>query len=162
MKSNFSGNLCGHVLERRSCMTWLEFFFFFFLQPHPQHMEVPRLGLNQNCSCQSVPQLQPHQIWATNAAYLAACSNVGSLTPWLRSGIQPASSWMLAGYLSHWATRTPGFFFFNSYMWGTEVRNVREVQTMKNPSSEGNSSKSEFLLWQTTKGCRSEISFIYL
>ena len=34
-----------------------DFFFFFFLGPCLRHMEVPRLGANQSCSCQPTPQL---------------------------------------------------------------------------------------------------------
>ena len=37
------------------------FFFFFLLGPHLWHMEVPRLGLNWSCSCQSMPQPQQCQ-----------------------------------------------------------------------------------------------------
>ena len=37
-----------------------EFFFFFwiFLGPHIRHMEVPRLGSNQSCSCWPTRQPQ--------------------------------------------------------------------------------------------------------
>ena len=44
---------------------WCSFFFlsfFFFLGPHLWHMEVPRLGSNQSCCCQPMPQPQQHQI----------------------------------------------------------------------------------------------------
>ena len=35
----------------------------------PQHMEVPRLGSNQSCSCQPMPQLQQRQIPGASATY---------------------------------------------------------------------------------------------
>ena len=40
------------------CFTPFFFFFFlfFFLGPHPQHLEVPRLGVNQSYSCWPTPQ----------------------------------------------------------------------------------------------------------
>ena len=57
------------------------FFFFCFLGPHGQHMEVSRLGVEL--------ELQ-----------LLASSHLGSLTHWARPGIEPASSWMLAGFVS--------------------------------------------------------------
>ena len=38
------------------------FFFFFFLGLYLKHIEVPRLGSNQGCSCQPTPQLQQCQI----------------------------------------------------------------------------------------------------
>ena len=31
------------------------FCLFFFLGPHGQHMEVPRLGVESECSCQPTP-----------------------------------------------------------------------------------------------------------
>ena len=37
------------------------FFFFFFLGPNLQHVEVPRLGANQNYSCRPTPQPQQWQ-----------------------------------------------------------------------------------------------------
>ena len=36
--------------------------------------------------------------------YTTAHGNAGSLIPWARSGIEPASSWMLVGFVYHWAT----------------------------------------------------------
>ena len=36
-------------------------------------------------------------------------SNAGSLTHWARTGMEPASSWILVGFLTHWTTLgTPG------------------------------------------------------
>ena len=44
----------------------LSLFFFWvslpFLGPHPRHMEVPRLGSNQSCSHQPMPQPLQRQI----------------------------------------------------------------------------------------------------
>ena len=36
----------------------IAFSFFFFLRPHPQHMEVPGQGLNRSYSCQPTSQLK--------------------------------------------------------------------------------------------------------
>ena len=36
--------------------------------------------------------------------YPTAHGNVGSLTHWARPGIEPASSWILVGFVSFWAT----------------------------------------------------------
>ena len=33
------------------------FYFMLFLRPHMEHMEVPRLRTDRNCSCQPKPQL---------------------------------------------------------------------------------------------------------
>ena len=40
----------------------LVWFCFGLLGPHPRHMEVPRLGSNQSCSCRPTAQPQPHGI----------------------------------------------------------------------------------------------------
>ena len=45
------------------------------------------------CHCLwPMPQPQQHQIWATSMTYTTAHSNAGSLTLWMRPGIEPASS----------------------------------------------------------------------
>ena len=54
---------------------------FWFLGPHPRHMEVPRLGLKQSWRCWLTPQPQQCQIQAVSSTYVAAHSNAGSLTP---------------------------------------------------------------------------------
>ena len=54
---------------------------FLFLGPHPQHMEVPRLGVEPSCSHQPMSQPQQHQIQAMSETYTAAYGNAGSLTP---------------------------------------------------------------------------------
>ena len=54
-------------------------FLFFFLEPNLQHMEVPRLGSNQSCSCQPTPQPQAQWIQAGSETYAAAYGNNGSL-----------------------------------------------------------------------------------
>ena len=71
-------------------------FFFCFLGPHPWHMEVPRLGVESELSCQPLPQ--PQRIRA------AAHSNARSLTHWARPGNEPASSWMLVSFVNRWST----------------------------------------------------------
>ena len=73
---------------------------FFSLGPHLQHMEVPRLGSNQSCSCQPTPEPQQHQIWAMSVTHNTAHRNAGSLTQWARPGIEPATSWFPVGYVS--------------------------------------------------------------
>ena len=58
----------------------LDFFFFAFLGLHLWHMEVPRLGSNESCSCWPTAQPQQCQIRAASATYTAAHSIAGSLT----------------------------------------------------------------------------------
>ena len=78
----------------------LLFFFFVFLGPHTQHMEVPRLGVEWSYSCWPIPQLQQCQIWASSATYTTAHSNARSLTHWARPGTEPTTSWFLVGFIS--------------------------------------------------------------
>ena len=79
-------------------------FFFFFLRPHLLLMDVPRLGVELELQLQPVPQSQQCWIWAPSVNYAAACSHAGSLTHWMRPGIEPASlqgqHWVL-NLLSH-------------------------------------------------------------
>ena len=75
------------------------FFFFFFLGQHWRHMEVPRLG---NCSCSHWPGPQPQQrrIQALSATYIIAHGNAGSLSHWVRPGIELTTSWLPVGFVS--------------------------------------------------------------
>ena len=61
-------------------------FFFFFLGPCLQYIEVPRLGVKSELQL---------------LVYLHhSHSNVGLLTHWAKPGIEPASSWILVGFVS--------------------------------------------------------------
>jgi len=58
-------------------------------------------------------QPQQHQIRSASVNYAAAPGIARSLIHWARSGIEPASSWMVAGFLTHWATTgTPDNIYF--------------------------------------------------
>ena len=69
--------------------------FFVFSGPRPLHMEVTRLGVKSEYSCQPTPQSQQLWIWATSSTYTTAHGNYGSLTYRARPGIKPASSCIL-------------------------------------------------------------------
>ena len=82
----------------------IQFFFFVFLGPHQQHMEVPSLGgligataaghSQSHSNPRSKPHLRPTPQLTT--------------THWARPGIEPKTSWILVGFVSHWAmTGTP-------------------------------------------------------
>ena len=78
-------NLAQEKLPRgasfsHSFFSFFFFFFFVFLGPHPWHVEVPRLGVNQSYSCQPTPQPQQRGIQAASSAYTTALGNAGSLT----------------------------------------------------------------------------------
>ena len=61
--------------------------FFFFLGLYPQHMEVPRLGVEYELCLRPTPQLMAMRDLLTHDA---------------RPGIKPESSWILVRF--HWAT----------------------------------------------------------
>ena len=92
-------------------------YYFVFLGPHPQHMEFPRLGVNQSCSHQPMPQPQQCRIWDTSGTYTTAHNNVGSLTHWVRPGIKPTSSWMLVGLVNCWAMTGTPYCYFCKYKY---------------------------------------------
>ena len=85
---------------------------------HPQHMEVPRLGVNWSCSCWPTPQPEQHGIQVASVTYTTACSNTaGSLTHWARPRIKPISSWILVGFISGEIQRElPKCTLFN-FLW---------------------------------------------
>ena len=73
---------------------------YLFLVLYWQHMEVPRLGLNWSYSCGPAPQPQQCGIWAASVIYTTAHGIARSLTQWVRTGMEPASSWMLVRFVS--------------------------------------------------------------
>ena len=74
-----------------SCL--LSFFSFFFFRAAPMACGSSQSG---------------GQSRAAAAGLYHSHGNTGSLTYWARPGIKPKSSWILAGFLNHWATtRTP-------------------------------------------------------
>ena len=93
---------------------YFPFFFFAFLGPHLQHIEIPRVPIRAT-SCQPTPQPQPQQckIQAESSTYTTGHGNAGSLTHWARPGIEPASSWILVKIRFCCAmTGTPKLFSF--------------------------------------------------
>ena len=87
-------NVWGQNLEEWNIWWWLGSW----------KMELPRLRSNQSCSGQPTPYPQQCQIQAMSITYATACGNMGSLTPRVRPGIKPLSSWILVRFLTHWAT----------------------------------------------------------
>ena len=57
-------------------------------------------GSNRSYRCQPAPQPQQHRIWVTSVTYTTAQSNAGSLTHWVRLGIDLTSSWILVRFVS--------------------------------------------------------------
>ena len=82
--------------------------FLSFLGPHPQHMQVPRLGVKLEL------QLPVYTTATATADLSCLCDlwsgNAGSLTCWARPGIEPAFSWILVGLVN----TEPWWSFLNS------------------------------------------------
>ena len=76
------------------------FFLLFFLELHLWHMEVPKLGVELELQLLVYGQPQQSGIQATSVTYTTARGNAGSLTHLERPGIEHASSWILAGFLT--------------------------------------------------------------
>ena len=75
-------------------MSLLPFFFFLvFLGPYLQHMEVPRPGVELELQMSAYTT-------ATATQDLSCICKTGSLAHWARPGIEPASSWILVGFVS--------------------------------------------------------------
>ena len=73
------------------------FWFVCFLGPHPQHMEVLRLGVKSEL--QVLAYTIATTTWDPNYVCDLHC-NARSLTHWVRPGIKPATSWLLVGFVS--------------------------------------------------------------
>ena len=69
------------------------FFFFFWPMPQPQCCGIP----------------------ATSATYTTAHSCGWSLTHWVRPEIEPSSSWILVGFVNHWALKGTPLLFISNY-----------------------------------------------
>ena len=84
MSITFSASLdyLSWVIDSNPCgllpFTLCAFFFFFFLELHPRHMKVPRLGVELE------PQPQACQIRAVSVTFTTAHSNEGCLAHWTR------------------------------------------------------------------------------
>ena len=90
---------CSWILNPLHQMSFL-FFSLFFLGLHLWHVEVPKargwIGVVATSLCHS----QGFQ--AVSATYTSARGNIWTLTHWARPGIEPASSWILVGFITPW------------------------------------------------------------
>ena len=95
----------------KSTFIRLFLFFFFFLGPHPWHIDVPRLGVKSELSHLPTPQPQQHQIQTSSETYTTAHGNVGSLTHQARPGIEPTTSCLWVRFVSIVPQKELHFFF---------------------------------------------------
>ena len=74
----------------------------------PWHLEALRLEVELELQYRPTPQPWQLRSQAASATYTTAHGNTGSLTHWVRPGIEPSTSWLLVGFVNHWAmTGTP-------------------------------------------------------
>ena len=67
---------------------------------------------------QPVPQLQQHRIRAMSVTCTTAHGKAGSLTYWVRPGIEPTSSWILVGFITAETQRNSLKTFFYCHFTG--------------------------------------------
>ena len=97
-------------------LTWIFFFFFWsfvFLGPYPWHMEVPRLGVKLELRLPAYTTATATWDLSHVCDLHHSHSSAGSLTHWLRPGIEPTTSWFQVRFISAaspWELRI--FFFF--------------------------------------------------
>ena len=80
-------------------------FFFFFFRAAPMAYEGSQarglIGAVAASLCHSHSNAGSQ---AASSTYTTAQGTAGSLSHWTRPGIEPASSWMLVGFVNYWAT----------------------------------------------------------
>ena len=82
-------------------ITLFFFFFFCFFKAAPAAYGGSQArGSNQSFSCWPTPQPQQCRIQAVSVTDTTALGNSRSLTLRARSGIEPATSWFLVGFVS--------------------------------------------------------------
>ena len=75
-------------------------FLFVFLGPHPQHMEVPRLGVISELHLLAYTTAIAMQNPSRICDYTTAQGDTRSPNRWARPGIELASSWILVTFIS--------------------------------------------------------------
>ena len=115
----FDNCTCCHLTQQNEKFSEIGFFlssfFFFFLSFYIFRAAPKAHGCSQ---VRGSPG-------ATAASLHHSHGNAGSLTHWARPGIKPISSWILAGFITCWATvgtprQTVIFLIFR--FWGAHVR----------------------------------------
>ena len=110
--------MTGVLLAQGPYFVFFCLFFSFFKATSIAYVDSQARGSNQSYSCQ--PQPQQHGIWAISGTYITAHSNARSLTHWMRSGIEPSSSWILVRFINHWAMKELWTPIFN-WRYLTEI-----------------------------------------
>ena len=87
------------IAQTYQIFSFFSFFHFLFLWPHLWQMEFPGPWVKSELQLLTYTTLQ-HSIWAASVTYAAAFSITGSLTHWVRPGMEPTSSQGQCGVLN--------------------------------------------------------------
>ena len=101
------------------------FFFFTFLGPHLQHVEVPRLGIEKKL--QLLAYATATATRNPSAIFVRAHPNARSLTHWVRPGIKPTSSWILVRWTQFLLSRdgnSSSFLFILFFFLGLHLQHM--------------------------------------
>ena len=93
--------ICFHHKQCFSGPSYSKVFFFFFFSFQDCTCSIwkfPDQGSNQSCSFQPATQPQQCGIWASSLTCTTAHSKARS--QWAGPGIEPASSWILVGFVT--------------------------------------------------------------
>ena len=82
-------------------------FIFVFLELHPWHMEVPRLGAESELQLPAYVTAAAMQDSSCICNLLHSSGNTTSLTHWTRPGVEAVSSWILVRFITTRATTVP-------------------------------------------------------
>ena len=69
-----------------------------------QHMEIPRPGVELELELLAYTTATATPDSSCTGTNTTAPGNARSLTHWVRPGMEPASSWILVRFVTHWAT----------------------------------------------------------
>ena len=108
-------------------------FCFCFSGPHPQHMEVPRLGVKSELQLLAYTTVTAMRDRASSANYTTAPSNIGSLTHWVSPGIELASPWTLVRFISalpQWELRFCSIWMLCGIVKNVIVHGLRVVKAL--------------------------------
>ena len=95
------------------------------------YVKFPGSGSNWSCSYRPAPQPQQCQIQAVSVTYTVALSNARSLAHWSRPGVGPISSWILAGFLTHQASRGTPRSTLSEKTWNQREKQIFDKNSEK-------------------------------
>ena len=97
------------------------FFFFFFRAISLAYESSQARGRIGTVGCWPMPQPpQPHQIQAVSGTYSTVHGNTRSLTIWVTPGIEPATSWILVGFVATELQWKLAQCFLHGFIWASQ------------------------------------------